>query len=352
MGALGTIRRLDRRDPAVAQIIRTWRALTGGSARRADDRRRTLLACSAGADSSALVLALAAAVSRPARIFVLAHIVHDLRPPVEAAADRDAAASLAAALGLPFAEAAIRVRDAGGNAEGVARRLRYEQLEAMAAQHGCPFIATAHHADDQLETLLMGLIRGAGPDGLRGVALFRPSPHGTHRIIRPMLSVPHAEAERICRDAGWRWQEDLTNLDTTRLRAAVRHLVTPELRAIRPDIARRAARSACLLGDAAGLVHDRVLQLWAKREDTGGGVVWRRDVLRAERPIVLGALLRHALQRLRGSTGRDRLTFRRLEPVIGAIRTPSGELKSFELAGAAIEVSAGRVVVSTEVSNE
>jgi tRNA(Ile)-lysidine synthase TilS/MesJ len=126
-----------------------------------DKARRTLIACSGGADSSGLVLGLAAAVSEPADLFVVAHIVHDMRTPREALADRDSARDLAATLGLPFAEDHIRVK--GGNAEANRPPPPLPGLAALAKTHGCPYIATAHHADDQLETILMGLLRGSGP---------------------------------------------------------------------------------------------------------------------------------------------------------------------------------------------
>src|SRR5262249_13089156 len=151
-----------RTDPTVRAITRSWRSLTGGTSRGHDRARRTLIACSGGGDSCGLALALAAAISNPADLLVIAHLVHDMRPESEPLAHRDAPRDLASALGLPFVERSIRVKTAGGNAEAVARRLRYQALAQLASEHGCPFIATAHHAQDQLETMLMALIRGSG----------------------------------------------------------------------------------------------------------------------------------------------------------------------------------------------
>lgn len=232
------------RDSRVRRVIAEWRRLTGGTRVR-DAERSTLVACSGGADSSALAIALATA---PARV-ALAHVLHDMRPPDEAIADRNAVRALADRLGLDFLESSVGVRSRSGNTERIARDLRYEALDALCAEAGCAYVATAHHADDQLETVLMRILRGAGPVGLAGIAPSRPLSRST--LVRPMLVIEREECEGICLANGWVWREDLTNLDTTRTRAAIRHNVIPELKAIRPDAARRAAVSADTCRDAS-----------------------------------------------------------------------------------------------------
>jgi tRNA(Ile)-lysidine synthase len=374
-----------RRDPAVREIARSWRRLTGRGGRRAGPGAPTLVACSGGADSSALVLALwAAAGSRRRRggaggdrdgaALVVGHVVHDLRAREESLADRDAAKTLADRLGLEFADAEVSARTEGGNAEGSARRLRYEALSRMAAERGVGFIATAHHAGDQLETVMMGLVRGAGPRGLAGVAARRSvgragqaslngapgspaarwSPDEA-RIVRPMLGVSRADLERICRAAGWAWREDRTNRDTARLRAAVRHGVVPSLGALplRGGIAgveRRAARAAALLRDAARVVEDRAEDVWGRRITAEPGRItwWRRD-LRGERAIVVGAVLRRAAAAIRGGRGLDRFTGLAVEPCVRAVRGRSTDPKVFEWSGVRVRVTAHEVSVEPEV---
>lgn len=349
MAALDTIRTLPRRDRGVTRVVKAWRDLTGGTRRHADRSRRTLVACSGGADSSALVLALASGISDAAGLFVVAHVVHDLRPSAEASADRDAAAELASALGLPFVEGRADVRGLRQNLEAAARRLRYAQLARLAEEHDCPYVATAHHADDQLETVLMGLIRGSGLRGLRGVAASRPMGASTACLIRPMLDLTRPECERLCREAGWAWREDATNRDTTRLRAAVRHGVAADLERLRPGASHRAARTAALLGDAAGLVRDRVRELWVQREGGADGDAagwrWPRGLLRAERAVVLGDLLLKVAGDLRGGAGRDRIGARQIEPAVRAIRGQSTERKVFGWSGVDVVVTAHGVTV-------
>ncbi|MBL9030930.1 MAG: tRNA lysidine(34) synthetase TilS [Phycisphaerae bacterium] len=316
-----TIPGLSRRDPLVRHAGRRWRELTVGTARGLDPHRRTLAACSGGADSSAMVLALAAAAGDEARQrIVVAHIVHDLRPASEAEADRDAARTLANALGLEFVEASVSVRAGPGNAEARARTARYAALARLARDHGCGFVATAHHADDQLETMLMTMLRGAGPRALAGIAPRRRLGGRTGIVlIRPMLGLTRAELRAACRRAGWAWREDLTNQDATRLRAALRVRVLPVLDEIHRGAARRAARSARLQAAAARLVtrHARPLAARATRSD---GAVWNAEELRDLPAIVLGEVLRLAARRVAGSRGADRLGARAVGAVVRAIR--------------------------------
>lgn len=344
MALAKTISPPSKRDPAVAAIVSAWRKLASPSPQ---SDRRTLLACSAGADSSALVLALAAVTDN----LVVAHVVHDIRPDHETQPDRDAAQALAQLLDLPFVETSIAVRSQPGNAEASARKQRYEALERLAFESGCQFVATGHHADDELETLLMGLLRGAGLRGLAGVARRRNLGTRGIKLIRPMLGIERSDAERLCTEAHWQWQDDLTNQDRTRVRAALRHEVLPVLGRLRPGAAARAARSGGLLRDAAGLVEDhanRLLDASVVSDPAGGdppGLSWPRRTLQPEREIVLGELLRLASMRLLDGIGKDRLGSGVLQPAVRAIRDASTEPRQFCFSGVALYVDAHQVAL-------
>jgi len=342
------VRSLSRRDPAVASIIRAWRELTDHLP--PSRPRRTLIACSGGADSCALALALASSTSPD---LIIAHIVHDLRPRAEADADRDAAAALAAALSAPFVEAAIKVKVGRGNVEARARRERYAALRTLALSHGCPFVATAHHADDQLETMLMALLRGAGPRGLRGIArvrrLGRPA-EPTIQIIRPMLgtidgrarAVGHAECERICQRAGWVWREDQTNRDISLLRNALRIDVIPKLKRLRPRAAEQAVAAAAIqheLAALAGREADAIAKLSSEH-----GTGWAREALRDHSPVVIGEALTSSIMRATNGRARDHLGHRTLGPIVRAIRDHSTEPRRFILSGGVVvEVTAHHI---------
>lgn len=331
-----------RRLAAVRETVRSWRALTGGRRTR-DPDRRTLVACSGGADSSALGLALASA----SRDLVVGHVVHDMRPHAEARADADAVIALARRLGLPYAEGTAHARSAGGNLEGQARRLRYLELATLALRHDCGFIATAHHADDQLETLLMRLMRGAGPKGLGGAAPRRSSSRAGITIVRPMLGVSRRQAEEVCLAADWEWRSDPTNLDPSRLRSALRLRVIPVLRELAPGVERRASRAAGIMRDAAAAISDRADELAAEgRADRLTPVRefrWPRETLRAQRAVVLGELFRAVYTRLQGEGGLDRRTGGLIDQTVRAVRSPQTDPKVIDWGPVRLEIKAATV---------
>lgn len=320
-------------DPAARLLRREWRRLTGGKAVR-DSGRRTLVACSGGADSAALALALAS------RHIVVAHVVHDLRPAAQAHADRDIASALAARLGVPFDERAVLVPRTG-NLEAAARKARYAALAEMAAAHACPFVAVAHQGDDLIETVLMRLIRGSAPRGLAALAETRPL-GPTLTLIRPMLRLTRADSERLCALAGVRFATDGTNTDTTRLRANLRHTITPRLRELAPSLHTRLLSTTSLLRDAADIADTLAATIFAGATHKGGSIVFTRSELRAAPALIVGLCLRRAA----GLQRADRLTSRHIAPIVRAIRSPSTDPKHFTLASAQVEVTAHEVAVS------
>ena len=294
---------------------------------------RTLVACSGGPDSCALVVALAHA-GFP---FAVGHVVHDMRPPAEAHADRDLARAAAARAGVDFLESTVFVRT-GGNLESAARRERYRALAEMAARAACSCIATGHHADDQLETLLMSLLRGAGPHGLRGIAAHRRLPSGAV-LVRPMLGVTRAEALEVCAQAGVRFGVDATNLDRSRFRAALREGPLREIIRLRPTAPARAARTARLMRDLAGIV-----DVAAGALPTIGPHRWERRVLRGAPGVIAGAALRRAFAEISGGRGADALRGRMVDQAVRIVRDTSTDPRSLDWpSGVRLEVTAHEV---------
>jgi tRNA(Ile)-lysidine synthase len=351
-------------------VATQWRALTRAVATKdpvSTDNRRTLIACSGGADSSALAIVLAAALSAEdaAHRLVIAHIVHDLRPAREALADRDATARLADFLGVPFVEGSAAIRGLPGNAEAIARRLRYATLTTLASAHSCGWVATAHHADDQLETMLMALIRGTGLRGLAGIHRSRktgrssvgtpetPGATGTPTIsiIRPMLGVTRRDAETICTRAGWRWQVDATNSDRSRVRASLRASVLPLIESIRPGASLRAASTARMLGDAHSLLRSEARAILRARELNNNEAKppyrWTRDTLRHVPAYVLSEMLVEATKALSKGHGLDQIHARCINDAANAIRARSNESKTFSLGPARCDVTGEHVIIRT-----
>jgi len=344
-----SIRIPSRRDPVAGPIIRRWRELTGGGRDRHTDRR-TLIACSGGADSSALALSLSASSSE----LVVAHVVHDLRPLPESLGDRDAARRLADLLGLEFVERAVRVSDLPGNAESNARSARLEALESLARATGCSHVATAHHADDQFETVLMRLIRGAGARGLGGIRPARPLGDRGIGLIRPMLCVDRADAEDLCRRSGWRWAHDASNDDRSRLRAALRHGVVAELRRLHPSAARNASRAAESLAQASDAIESRARALFdsVARDPNAKELRWERSTLRTEPEPVLASLVGVAVERLASGEGLDGLNARVRARIAGTIREQHRGSRRFDLRAVVVSIESSVVSIRARASLE
>jgi tRNA(Ile)-lysidine synthetase-like protein len=187
---------------------------------------RVLVAASGGADSTALLLGLARVAPEFGLTVHAAHLHHGLRGR-DADGDLAFVRRLCRRLGVPLVAARVdaprRMRERGLSGEAGLRILRREFLAAAARESGAAAIATAHTADDQLETLLMRLVRGTG---LRGLGAMRPR---SGRWRKPLLEAARAAIEADLRAARQTWREDRSNRDRSRLRNRIRHGAIPAL---------------------------------------------------------------------------------------------------------------------------
>lgn len=198
------------------------------------------MALSAGPDSTALAVALAA-LRDAGRIGALhaLHVDHGLRP--GGGEDAACARETCERLGIPFES--VRVTVGGGNVQASARRARYRALREAAKRHGATRIATGHTLTDQAETFLMRALRGAGARGLSAI----PPRRGD--IVRPLIDVAREEILPWLRREGFRWREDPSNASPRFARNALRHELAPVLRRLEPRFERALARAADLLRD-------------------------------------------------------------------------------------------------------
>jgi len=183
---------------------------------------RILVAVSGGPDSTALLVALAGTASERGFRLVAGHVDHGLRP--ESAAEAEAVRALAAGVGAEFALRRVRLAP-GPGLEARARRARYRALADMAAACDARWIATGHTRDDQAETLLLRLLRGAGRRGLGGMR-----PLGT-RVWRPLLAASRDDVRRWLAERGIPFLVDRSNADLAHTRNRVRRLLVPFLEA-------------------------------------------------------------------------------------------------------------------------
>ncbi|MGB0768825.1 MAG: tRNA lysidine(34) synthetase TilS [Phycisphaeraceae bacterium] len=309
-------------DPLVRSIARALRRSC-----EVEPGATVVVACSGGADSVALTRALALLAERRRWRLrpVVAHVQHHLRD--EAEDDAAFVERLAQRLGLTYARRDIRPGDRSGNVEANARELRYAALMQIAREHDAGYIATAHHADDQLETLLMRLIRGTSVAGLRGIAP-QKKVSDTIAVIRPMLGVRREAVRGFLDGLGQSWREDVTNADTDRTRAMLRREVIPHLKRLQSDAADRATDLAEHCADVYDLLRAAAD---AEASKKGSGVVLSRDRARSLNRAVLAEVLRGRL--IDAGVPGDRLTRKALTPVVEAACDGVGSRRSFGFAG-------------------
>ena len=204
-----------------------------------------LLGFSGGADSRALLELLRQGAERDGFEIVLAHVHHGIRG---AEADRDQAfcESTAAALGLRIfcakRDVPALARESGRTVEEEARRVRYEFFSEIMERERIPLLATAHQADDQLETMLFRICRGTGVRGLCGIPAVRR--FGNGYAVRPLLGIPAKEIRAFCAAHGLEYMTDSTNADDAYARNLIRAEVVPVLERLYADPQKRAAALA------------------------------------------------------------------------------------------------------------
>ena len=200
---------------------------------------RVAVAVSGGADSVACLLVLLALRERIGFEVLASHFDHQLRP--ASAGDMESVRALCAGLGVECitgegdvaAEAARQHR----GIEETARAMRYQFLAFVAGKQGADCIATGHTADDQAETVLMRIVRGAGVRGIRGILPVSSVPGAAGvRLVRPLLTTGRPETEAICAEAGITPLVDLSNEDRSFTRNRVRLDVLDSLKALNPAV--------------------------------------------------------------------------------------------------------------------
>ena len=279
---------------------------------------RLAVGLSGGADSVALLRALAARSQELGLVLHAAHLHHGLRG-AEADGDLEFCRELAAKLEIPFHEASVDTAAAaradaqsGKPAESIeeaARRLRYAWFRQLLSKTPLDAIATGHTLDDQAETVLAKFLRGAWTEGLAGISPRLESPEG--RIVRPLLGVTHAEIEAYLNALGQPWREDSTNRHLTFTRNRIRHELLPLLEGWNPRLREHLSQMAELAHDEEAWWQAELARLAAQLilpgrpargggreagEGSGAGLAIEVGRLAALAPAVQRRLVRHAAQ--------------------------------------------------------
>ncbi|MBI3149525.1 MAG: tRNA lysidine(34) synthetase TilS [Betaproteobacteria bacterium] len=233
-------------------------ALAAELARRFAPGTAVAVALSGGLDSICLLHGLHAARQRFAFALTAHHVCHGLSG--QAGHWVEFCAQTCARLDLPFSVTRLNIRRAPQESlEEVAREARHAALRAL----DVAVVAMAHHADDQAETVLLQLLRGAGVAGLAAMPEFAP---GRPALWRPLLRIPRGELTAWARVHGLTWIEDDSNADLRLRRNFLRHQIAPLLAAQVPGYPQTLARSAGHCAEAAELLADLAAQDGLPRE--------------------------------------------------------------------------------------
>ena len=267
----------------------------------------------------------------------LAHLNHGLR--ATAARDEAFCGEFARRLGLPIVVEHSAVRDYAAaeslSIEDAARRLRYAFLERAAAGMGADRIAVGHTQDDQAETFLLKLMRGAGLRGLGGIYPQRGA------VIRPLLDVVHDDLRDYLQSRAEAWTEDESNEDLANPRNRIRHRVLPELdRALEGSTRPAISRAAALIREDSqwleALGEERFLTL---AHETGDGLELDAGSL-AETPA---PILRRVLLRAMRTAGGDReIGLEHVEAVVALLNGAQGGV---DVPGTRAELRGGKLVL-------
>ena len=304
-----------------ARALESGRLLSGSSS--------LLVAVSGGPDSVALLHFLKLHRERsgaPAAITV-GHVDHALRGE-ESAADAAFVRDLAASWGVPHLEEMAPL--APGASEEACRRARYDALRAMALRSGADRIATAHTADDQAETVLLRLARGAGLRGLSGMPA-RGMVRGV-KVIRPFLGVTREQVLDYLGRQGLAYRTDSTNLSSRAARNFVRREIVPRMRErVNPRVREALLRAADAIREADAYLEAEARRAFPEvlRQKAPGEIRLDAGALLGYPKTLRTYLLRLAVQEVSG-TVRD-LATTHIDSLLSLVRSGSG--KSVDLPG-------------------
>ena len=299
---------------------------------------RVLIGLSGGSDSVALTLLLRELSEHGGfTIAALAHVNHQLRP--EAGRDEQFCREFAARIDVPIHVEAVDVRLYAASQrlsiEDAARRLRYEALRRCAVDIRADRVAVGHTRDDQAETFLLKLIRGAGTTGLGGVYPQRGD------VVRPLLDVSREELRDYLKAAGQSWVDDETNADLKNPRNQIRHRVLPELhKAAGADTTIAIARAAGLARDDSQWL-DQLAQgrFSALSREVPHGLEFDAAALDEEPPPVQRRILLRGLRTV--ADGRE-IGLEHVESALGVAVGLSG---GADVPGGRVELRRGKLVL-------
>lgn len=287
-----------------------------------DKNDKVLVAVSGGPDSVAMLYALeelAPKFDLKLRVFHLNHQMRGEESRQDARFVEDLAKSHKLPITIHSYDVPSYIKNNKLSVEEGARQVRYEMLDKVSKKVGASKMALGHTQDDQIETFIIRLIKGAGSEGLSGIPVKRG------KYIRPLLDVNRDEIERYCEAKGIKYRLDTSNWDTSILRNKVRHELIPTLLDYNPSIAENIVRIMDILKEEQLELEiesrDRYRVLARKEESV---VKLPLDQLKKLSPAMLRRLIRQGIETVKGNL-RD-VEFKHIEEVTRFIKRKSPRL--------------------------
>lgn len=311
-------------DPLEIRVLRFIR-----NNKLLSDNDKLLVAVSGGPDSVCLLLVLMRIRNELGINLHIAHLNHKLRG-VESDGDADYVSQLAKKLDVP---ATINERDVeeyrteyGGTLEETAREVRYDFLAETAKSAGADAVATGHTRDDNIETIIMHLIRGTGTRGLRGLKPVTQlnAKTGVIKVLRPLLELNRDETTGYCRANGYEPRIDISNESLAPLRNRIRHQFIPLLETYNEKVGEALLRDARIAGDELDFLDTAANGLWGSivRQQQDMIILDKEGFLELH-PALQRHLLRLSIEKVTGSL-KD-IEVRHIESVMDALDLQSGK---------------------------
>lgn len=313
---------------------------------------KLVVAVSGGADSVCLLHILAQWRRELGVELHVAHLNHQLRG-AESDSDAGYVSDLACHLGIP---ATIERRDVaayhnqrGGSLEEVAREVRYSFLAEVAGVKGASKVVVGHTRDDQIETILMHLLRGTGMTGLRGLQPSSLSQYGEGEerleIVRPLLEVTRQETLDYCQRHQLKPRSDSSNVSPSFLRNRLRLELLPVLRSYNPSIDKVLLRLATIAGDDVSFIEEQASRLWNEVAKEESGAIYLDVGKMVSLPRAMQRhIFRLAVTQLRGSL-KD-VEADHIEAMVNFLSRPAGKRLCLPQ-GLALSTEYGRLVLTS-----
>ena len=291
-----------------------------------------LVAVSGGADSVALLRALVSIKkeygSDSTGALVVAHFNHRMRG-AESNQDAEFVSQLAAESQLEF-HSQSATQDGATDSENDLRDQRYDFLASVARQTNCRYIATAHHRDDQIETVLFRLFRGTGIGGLGGIPAARVVDESL-TIIRPMLNVSKAEIESALKAWNQPWRNDASNLTSQYTRNFIRNEVLPKVRERFDSADESVVRLSQQAAEQQDFLHEQSMKLFGAVSEDGKNILIDCEKLEGQSRVLLRELFVEVFRRQ--SWPVSQLGYRELDRLARLVLSQNDEPR-FQLPGA------------------